>query len=295
MIYITIKITNLYKKIILDYPNLKFKNGGLIDKNINLLTYNHTGLGNNLFQISNCLVTAWKYNIHACFPDINLLKKKLPNYKLNIYRKLNQQEFKYRINYPNLNVLSFKDSIIEIKNKEFFYRYLMDYKDKLKDIFSIDQESAQYINTKYPNLFQDNITISLHVRRGDFVIISELYNSEYSLKESYYQNALNYINNKIKNYKLLIFSDDIEWCKETFKQKNIIFIENNDDYIDLWMMSISNHNIISSSTFSWWSAFLNKNKNKIVVVPEKSVFREKKNLLNLNKNYYPKDWIILKE
>ena len=52
MIYITIKITNLYKKTIEDYPNLKFKNGGIIDKNINLLTYNHTGLGNNLFQIS---------------------------------------------------------------------------------------------------------------------------------------------------------------------------------------------------------------------------------------------------
>ena len=136
----------------------------------------------------------------------------------------------------------------------------------------------------------------MHIRRGDFVVISKLYNPEYILKLSYYQKALDLISSKIKsNYKILIFSDDIQWGQENFKQKNTIFIEGNYDYIDLWMMSICNHNIISSSTFSWWGAFLNQNQNKIVIAPEKSLYREKKNINDLNKKLYPEDWYILSE
>jgi len=296
MIYITIKISNLYKQSIIHFPNLKIKNGGIQNKELNLLTYNHTGLGNNLFQISNCLVIAWKYNIKTSFPDLNLLKQKLPDYSMDIYRNLNQHLFKYRNKYPNLKTLKIKDTIFEINNAPFFYLNFKDYESKLLEIFSINQKNKDIINNKYPNLFKNNITVSLHVRRGDFVVISKLYNPEYILKVTYYQKAINLINNLLKKkYKLLIFSDDIQWCRFNFKQKNIIFIEENYDYIDLWMMSLCNHNIISSSSFSWWGAFLNQNPDKFVVAPEKSIFREKKNLLLLNKKLYPSSWKIIKE
>lgn len=296
MIYITTKVSNLYKQSILDFPNLKIKNGGIQNKELNLLTYNHTGLGNNLFQISNCLVMAWKHEIESSFPDINLLKLKLPNYPLDIYQNLNQSNFKYRIKYPNLKSSCLRETIFEIDDQPFFYNTFKDYESKLVQLFSIDQKNINLINKKYPNLFQDNITVSLHIRRGDFVVISELYNPEYVLKLSYYQNALQFIKQNLKdNYKFLIFSDDIQWCRKNFKQKNIIFIEDNYDYIDLWMMSMCNHNIISSSSFSWWGAFLNQNSNKIVIAPEKSIYREKKDCLLLNKKLYPNSWHIIKE
>ena len=64
-----------------------------------------------------------------------------------------------------------------------------------------------------------------------------------------------------------MFSDDIDWCKENFKQSNITFIENETDYIDLFIMSLCNNNIIANSTFSWWGAWLNSNENKKVVCP----------------------------
>lgn len=296
MIYITTKISNLYKLSLLDFPNLKIKNGGIQNKELNLLTYNHTGLGNNLFQISNCLVKAWKYKIKASFPDINLLKTKLPDYPLDIYQNLYQKEFKYRNIYPNLKTKKIKETIFEIKDQPFFYLTLKDYESELIKIFSIDQKNKNIINQKYPNLYQDNITVSLHVRRGDFLIISKLYNPEYILKPTYYQKALNLINNLLKqDYKVLIFSDDIQWCRQNFKQNNIIFIEDNYDYIDLWMMSLCNHNIISSSSFSWWGAFLNQNNKKIVIAPQKSIYREKKNCLTLNQKLYPPYWIIMTE
>jgi hypothetical protein len=296
MINITIKINNLYKESILQYPEINLKNGGIINKKINLLTYNHTGLGNNLFQISNCLVMAWKYNIKTSFPDINLLKHKLPDYPLDIYNNLNKTEFKFRNKIPDLETPKIKETIFEMEDQPFFYTSLETYEKKIQKLFSINQKNLNLINKKYPNLYQNNITISMHIRRGDFVVISKIYNPDYILKLSYYHKALNFINSKINsNYKILIFSDDIQWCQENFKQKNIIFIEGNYDYIDLWMMALCNHNIISSSTFSWWGAFLNQNQNNIVIAPEKSLFRERTNVKSLNKKLYPNNWYILSE
>ena len=72
----------------------------------------------------------------------------------------------------------------------------------------------------------------------------------------------------IGDYKnIVVFSDDIPWCKENLIFDNIIFIEGNKDYEDLWLMSLCEHNIIANSSFSWWGAWLNENKNKKVVSP----------------------------
>jgi hypothetical protein len=67
----------------------------------------------------------------------------------------------------------------------------------------------------------------------------------------------------------VIFSDDIDWCKSVFGiSEEIYYIEGEEDYIDLYLMSMCTHNIIANSTFSWWAAWLNKNPDKVVVAPK---------------------------
>ena len=66
--------------------------------------------------------------------------------------------------------------------------------------------------------------------------------------------------------RLIIFSNDIEWCKENFKHKEVVFIEE-EDYLELYIMSMCTDNIIANSTFSWWGAWMNKNENKKVITP----------------------------
>ena len=84
---------------------------------------------------------------------------------------------------------------------------------------------------------------------------------------SYYHKAIDII----KPENLLIFSDDINWCKESFKdyKNKIFYIDDNPDYIELWLMSMCKNNILANSTFSWWGAWLNNNNEKIVVAPTK--------------------------
>ena len=66
----------------------------------------------------------------------------------------------------------------------------------------------------------------------------------------------------------VVFSDDIKWCKENFIGNNFYFVENEKDYIEMYLMSSCNNNIISNSSFSWWSAWINENENKKIIGPK---------------------------
>ena len=138
------------------------------------------------------------------------------------------------------------------------------------------------MNEKYKSLFNKN-TVSLHIRRGDYVNLSD---HHLLLDISYYKNAVNMFKNIEK---VVVFSDDIEWCKENLDIKNTEFIENETDIVDLYLMSQCTHNIIANSSFSWWGAWLNKNDNKKVIAPKKW-FGPKRNDLN-DKDIIPETWI----
>ena len=90
--------------------------------------------------------------------------------------------------------------------------------------------------------------------------------------------------------KFIVFSDDMSWCKENFVGDEFIFMENNSDYIDLWLMSLCDNNIIANSSFSWWGAWLNQNPNKKVIAPKKWFGPA----INHNtKDLIPESWIII--
>jgi hypothetical protein len=85
--------------------------------------------------------------------------------------------------------------------------------------------------------------------------------------------TIEYYNKSIEHLKditdlFIVFSDDIEWCKNNIKSENIIYIQDEKDYIEIYLMSLCDNNIISNSSFSWWGAWLNRNENKIVIGPK---------------------------
>ena len=297
---ITCRINNLYKKTKKDYPNYNFEHSGIVNKNINILDISHTGLGNNLFEICDLLSVAWKFNLEYQFPDLNLLFQKIPEYPISFYRnihKFQDSKNKIPIDYKNLERITIsKDNYYIFRNRSYSYHNFNFYRNRILKLFEIDSKSKDIINNKYQKILNTYITISIHIRRSDFLKISEIWNPDYILKNTYFIKAIENIKTRIKsNFKFLIFSDDITWCKTFFKGEEYIFIEDNYDYIDLWLMTLCNHNIISNSSFSWWGAYLNQSKTKIIIAPEKSIFKERKNCIQLNKQLYPKNWIILKE
>ena len=121
---------------------------------------------------------------------------------------------------------------------------------------------------------------SIHVRRGDYIKAQHVHPIQ---SIDYYNKALDIIQPKGK---IFVFSDDIEWCKINFNYNNVIFMKNNTSIQDLKMMSLCEDNIIANSSFSWWGAWLNQNKNKRVVCP-KNWFADSTN----DSDIKPSTWI----
>ncbi|HVW72588.1 MAG TPA: alpha-1,2-fucosyltransferase [Rhizomicrobium sp.] len=105
-------------------------------------------------------------------------------------------------------------------------------------------------------------TVSVHVRRGDYF----WHPGEHRvLSGDYIRRAMA----EFPDHQFLIFSDDIEWCRETFKDQDCLFSEGNSAIADMALMSSCPNNIIANSTFSWWAAWLNPNPDKRVIAPAK--------------------------
>tara|TARA_B100000902_G_C27215837_1_gene866889 strand:+ start:95 stop:1000 length:906 start_codon:yes stop_codon:yes gene_type:complete len=281
------------------------------------LSKKNTGLGNALFQIFTAYGLSKKYNHtfnNSCLPELLV---KLKNFSLNhsetIYRNLkifknipprrlylNEKPNYYSLYDTDLikNINKINDDIcILLRGYVQSHMYFDDYYGEIVNLIKPDEKSIEYIKQKYPHLFdRNNINISIHVRFNWGFNIS--YNVEY------FYEAIYYLKNKLDNKKNLIiniFSDNIEKVEKFFNFEETVHIfKNNEDYIDMWCMSLCNHNILSHSTISWWGAYINLNKDKIIVYPEDilrlenaTIYKDLQ-LTDRKTQHYKKDWVGLK-
>ena len=126
-------------------------------------------------------------------------------------------------------------------------------------------------NKAYSEIIVNSNSLSIHVRRGDFVN-HPLYKDICTLQ--YYQDAIKRICALAKIDHAFIFSNDIQWCEDNLSlflnDQMTTYIDWNkgsQSYNDIHLMSLCKHNIIANSSFSWWGAWLNPNPDKVVISP----------------------------
>jgi len=129
-------------------------------------------------------------------------------------------------------------------------------------------------NIKISEEIKDVNSISIHVRRGDYINLPEAAKMHGGICDlNYYKKAINIIKRLVESPIFYIFSDDINWCINNLEvEKNAKYINWNkrqENYRDMQLMMLCKHNIIANSTFSWWGAWLNNNEKKIVIAPKK--------------------------
>lgn len=169
-------------------------------------------------------------------------------------------------------------------------RYFASVRDiLLKDLIIKKDMSEQCNLTK--DLILNSNSVSLHIRRGDYVSNKNATASHGILSLEYYNKAMAHLNGLNQDLKIFIFSDDMNWVKENLKLANeCVYVDFNtgeNSVFDMYLMSQCKHNIIANSSFSWWGAWLNQNPHKIVIAPEKW-FADK----NLNtKDLIPNSWL----
>ncbi|CEG13850.1 Glycosyl transferase family 11 [groundwater metagenome] len=169
------------------------------------------------------------------------------------------------------------------------YKYL----DPIRNILLKEITLKEPVENKYGELLNqiyDADSISIHIRRGDYVNDPKTKAIHCTFGLEYYQDAIKMIKEKISNPTFFVFSDDIKWVKQNLKiDFPAIFVSNPKikDYGELIIMSKCKNNIIANSSFSFWGAWLNQNPNKIVIAPQKWNNKYQKDY----KDLLPKEWI----
>lgn len=190
-------------------------------------------------------------------------------------------------------VLKLRDNIV-LEGYFVSYKYFEKYRDIIIEDFSLksplSKESLAILNE-----IVDCNSISVHIRRGDYVnneIVSDLFGQ---CTIEYYARAVEYIAKYISDPHFFVFSDDITWVKENVKFNHLVtYVTCNgasNGHQDLRLMSKCKHNIIANSTFSWWGAWLNDNDKKIVVAPTPAFDK----LDIKDSDFYPSSWILLEK
>ncbi len=149
---------------------------------------------------------------------------------------------------------------------------------KIKDCL-LDKECASYLEK-----IKTTNSVAVHVRRGDYLNL-ELHDV---CNRKYYANSIEYMDANLNEPHFFIFSDDIDWCVKNFDSRNCSFVDiaasKRNPVIDFNLMTRCNHYIIANSSFSWWPAWLNPNRGKVIVGP-KYWF----------KNEHKLDWVICQD
>lgn len=226
------------------------------------------GLGNQLFEISHALAQGWKHNRKVKFIPNSYTPgqgRNAKNYINNIFRNLDFCDNLDKFDYVDENC--FEYSIVNpLKGNTCFRGYFQSSKNwfgfdsKIRDIFQPPLEIVKEFNQKYPHLSNTN-TLSIHVRRNDYLQFPEIHPT---ISLEYIQKALKELN---EYSTVFVFSDDHDFVRKNLNFPNVIYVSESEDWKELWLMGLCQNHIISNSTFSWWGAFLNQNKNKKIIAP----------------------------
>lgn len=245
---------------------------------LNISEYKRQNLRNydlSHFDIFEDFITA-KDSMELSYPSDSLIKKQFKKcwariFDINLINYINEQNINF-----NPEILSLGDNIY-LDGYWQSEKYFSEIKDVIKRNFTV-KDKPDPINKSFLEEITGCESVSVHIRRGDYVSNQKTNQVHGFLGLEYYQRALNTMLEKIDSPHFFVFSDDPVWSKQNIKiDAPITYIEHNGEknYEDLRLMSTCKHHIIANSSFSWWGAWLSSNENKIVIGPSKW-FRNKK-------------------
>jgi hypothetical protein len=226
----------------------------------------------DLFGISDLNVRSSDCTIHDCFD--------LSNIHQEIIKQPLLQEKGFGFDEQLLSNCPDNVDLFGYYQSEKYFKHI---EDEIRKDFTFKKEVLDLSLDFFKN-FENTKVISLHIRRGDYVV-----NSNHPVQTiEYYEKALEYFDDTLP---VLVFSDDSEWCKqqELFIPDRFMISEENSTDADLCLMSLCKYHIIANSSYSWWGSWLAKSQRTIA--PKKWFDGDCIN--HSTQDLYCSDWIII--
>lgn len=256
------------------------------------------GLGNQMFQYAlgrtlslrhktTLLLDASRYTQDALYPNDTPREYSLHHFKL--YPELQVTEksqypsgtlemitrrIKRKIATPNDYM--FDEGACNAKDGEFLEgfwqseRYFAEIAPTIRADFALKEPFSDAGKEVVNSIQQCVDSVSIHVRRGDYVASNTANAFHGSLALTYYDQATQLIRKQIPNPQWIVFSDDIPWCRQHFTfLDDVRYVDQPaPDYEQLHLISLCKNHIIANSSFSWWGAWLNPVSSKTVIAPK---------------------------
>ena len=234
------------------------------------------GLGNQMF------IYAFYLRMKKRFPKVRIDLSDMVHYKVHygyeMHRVFNLPHTEFCINQPLKKVIEFlffkkiyerkqdPNSLRAFEKKYFwpllyfkgFYqseRFFADIKDDVREAFTFDKRNANERSLRLlEQIGSDANAVSLHIRRGDYLLPKHWETTGSICQLPYYQNAIAEMNQRMNHPSYYVFSDDIPWVRENLPLENVVYVDWNkgeDSWQDMMLMSCCRHHIICNSTFSW--------------------------------------------
>ncbi len=224
------------------------------------------GLGNQLFQIATGFSQAKRVNTKfAINYNIGLGSGQgfhHKKYKFNLYKNIPETERvnlrPYREPYFSFCPILRLDNICLIGYFQ-SRKYFMGFENEVKKLFSFPKMECDRVQKKFEKIKKKKVGI--HVRLGDYFHEK---NKDVFFKINYPE----YIKKAKEifgdDYEYLIFSDDQILLRKSLDINSYIDLNNDSEIEDLYSLSQCDAIVMSNSSFSWWGAFLGKEKEKVV-------------------------------
>ena len=148
-------------------------------------------------------------------------------------------------------------------------KYFADIKENVREAFTFKNIKLSEKMLEYEQQMLKTNSVSLHIRRGDYLEVSDVYGG--ICTPEYYEKAMKQMEEWNPDCHFFVFTNDVQWVKENYHQKNLTIVEGNDEdsgYIDMYLMTKCKHYILANSSFSWWGCYLNPSKEKRVIAPK---------------------------
>ena len=247
-------------------------------------------LGNQLFQIASLIGLARRYDTNVTLPprwryfsDFPFVKSvEFGRVKPDSY--VEEPHFHLALDYFDTFKDKFQNEIVDVKGWLQSEMYWLPYKSEVLRNFMFRPDLTERIERENAYILSLDRVVAISVRRGDYVN-----NSHYALlPKEYYLGALEQY---FPNHRAVIFTDDFDWCKETFGQLDrTVYADQYGPIEQLCFMSLFKKYIVANSTFSWWGAYLSYEQE--VVIRPNYHFGQKWDGIKTWAEYYPDEWLV---
>lgn len=164
-------------------------------------------------------------------------------------------------------ILNFEDMYLSgyFACEKYYSDILYDLREKIQF-----PPSENPLNRQMAQEMKERSSVSVHIRRGDYLSDENKAMFGNICTEAYYRKAMELIREEVPDAHFYVFSDDISYVKKHYQGEEFTVVDHNhgkDSFYDMWLMSSCKHNICANSTFSFWGARLNGNERKIMIRP----------------------------